>query len=67
MGRRVVRRRQDGGRGNQALRAAAVVDDLVRWSQETLVRPLAFICNEGDFDVILRRIEAWAHTNRPRR
>ena len=46
----------------KSLRAAAVLDDLVRWSKETLVRPLAFICDEGDVDVILRRIESWART-----
>ena len=51
----------------KALRAAAVLDDVVRWSQETLVRPLAFVCSEGDVDVILGRIEGWAHTKGPPR
>jgi hypothetical protein len=51
----------------QALRAAGVLDDVVRWSQETLVRPLAFVCKEGDVDVILRRIEGWSDTKGPRR
>jgi hypothetical protein len=50
----------------RALQQAGLIDDLVIWSEKSLLRPLAFICKEGDLNAILRRIEEWDASGRTR-